>query len=110
MLAEPGLIAASLAALFACAAVAPPLFWLLLAGMLAAGVALLVFRHAPVASAVWLLLAGATLEMTLCDLIGPEAFQPTIALVKGWGSCWRRLLCCATGQRVTRSTRASPSS
>jgi O-antigen ligase len=80
-----GLIAASLAALFACAAVAPPLFWLLLAGMLAAGVALLVFRHAPVASAVWLLLAGATLEMTLCDLIGPEAFQPTIALVKGAG-------------------------
>ena len=80
-----GLIAASLAALFGCAAVAPALFWLLLAAALAAGVALLALRHTATACAMWLLLAGATLEMTLGDLIGPEAFQPTIAIVKGAG-------------------------
>ena len=96
-----GLIAASLAALFGCAAVAPALFWLLLAAALAAGVALLALRHTAAACAMWLLLAGATLEMTLGDLIGPEAFQPTIAMVKGAGLGSRgSLRCCATGRRV----------
>ena len=68
-----------------CAVFAPPLFWLLLSGTAAVGMLFLVWCHLVLASAVWLLVAGATLEMVLSDLIGPAAFQPTIAAVKAAG-------------------------
>jgi len=80
--------AAAIGCLAACAAlglVAPLWFWLPLAAFAGAGAILLVFRHTIAFSVAWLLLAGATLEMTLMDLVGPEAFQPAIALVKGSG-------------------------
>ncbi len=69
----------------ACALLAPQSFWLPLALAAAIGVAFLAFRHTVAFSVGWLLLAGATLEMTLSDVVGPEAFQPTIAVIKAAG-------------------------
>ncbi|HEY8290527.1 MAG TPA: O-antigen ligase family protein [Acetobacteraceae bacterium] len=71
------LTAATLSALLA-----PSLFWLLLLALVALGVGFLAYRHLTVFSVVWLLVCGATPEMALSDLLGPAAFQPTIALVK----------------------------
>jgi O-antigen ligase len=73
------------AASAACAVLVPPWFWLPFSPFAIAGVVLLVFRHTIAFSIAWLLLAGATLEMTLMDLVGPETFEPTIAVVKGTG-------------------------
>ena len=70
------------AAAAALALFAPPQFWQLLAGTAALAVVFLVFRHTVACSVIWLLVAGATLEMTLIDLVGPTAFQTTIAVVK----------------------------
>jgi hypothetical protein len=71
---------------FGCAAVAallaPATFWLPLVLMAGLAVGVLIFRHIVVACAAWLLIAGLTLEMTLSDLVGPAAYQPTIAAVK----------------------------
>lgn len=64
---------------------APSLYWLLLEGVLAAAVLFLVLCY-PVAFCVsWLIVTALTLEMTLNDLVGPAAFQATIAGVKGCG-------------------------
>ena len=60
----------------------PSLFWLGLAALVAAGGLFLAFRHTAVFCIGWLLVAGTSIEMTLTDLIGPEAFQPTIAWIK----------------------------
>ena len=64
------------------AVLAPRWFWVPLAivGIAAAGI--LAFRHLVAACVAWLLIAGATLEMTLGDIIGLGAYQPTIAAVK----------------------------
>ena len=67
----------------ALAVFAPFWFWLPLAAAAAGGIAVLAFRHTVVFCVAWLLIAGATLEMTLGDLLGPGAFQTTIAAVKG---------------------------
>jgi O-antigen ligase len=64
---------------------APTLFWLLLAVAAACGVMFLAFRFTPVFTAAWLVVTGASLEMTATDLLGPEAFQPTIAVIKAVG-------------------------
>jgi O-antigen ligase len=61
----------------------PPLLPDLIGALLALGGVVLAWRHLTVAWAIWLLVAGMSLEMALTDLIGPEAFQPTIAAVKG---------------------------
>ncbi len=61
----------------------PPVFWGFLAATILAGIVFLAFRFTPLFCAGWLLLTGLTLEMTLNDLVGPEAFQPTIAAIKG---------------------------
>ena len=69
----------------ACAAfalLAPPLFWLLLAGTAALGVAFLCYRHTVGFCVAWLLIAGSTPEMALGDLLGPAAPQAIIAIVK----------------------------
>ena len=70
------------AAAAALALFAPPQFWQLLAGTAVLAVVFLVFRHTVACSVIWLLIAGATLEMTLIDLVGPAAYQTTIAVVK----------------------------
>jgi O-antigen ligase len=62
--------------------VAPGLFWQALATLVAAGLLFLAFAHTTVFCVAWLLVAGCSLEMTMTDLAGPEAFQPTIALIK----------------------------
>jgi hypothetical protein len=71
---------------FALAAIAavltPTLFWLPLAIVAAVACGVLVFRNLTTACVVWLLLAASTLELTLADLIGPGAYQTTIAAVK----------------------------
>ena len=61
---------------------APGLFWQALAGLAAVGVLFLAFRHTTGFCVAWLLIAGCSLEMTMTDLVGPEAFQSTIALIK----------------------------
>ena len=71
-----------LAALCGAAWLAPSLYWLLLGATLATALVLLAYRYLPAVCAVWLLVAGATPEMALNDLIGPAAFQATIAVVK----------------------------
>ena len=79
-----GTAAIGLFAISAVIAVLAPLwFWLPLATGAAAGLGLIAFRHATALCVVWLLIVGATPEMTLNDLIGPDAFQPTIAAIKG---------------------------
>lgn len=67
------------------ALLAPSLLWMLLCAAAAIGVVALVWRHIAAASALWLVLTACTLEMTLIDLIGPGAFEPTIAAVKASG-------------------------
>jgi hypothetical protein len=63
-----------------------PVLWLpLLMVAAACGVLLLVLRHTMVFVVAWLLITGATIEMALLDLIGPAAFQATIAVVKAAG-------------------------
>jgi O-antigen ligase len=75
------------AALFFCIALAtawfaPALFWLLLPAALAMACLFLCFLHTAEFCVAWLLIAGATIEMAVSDLVGPEAFQITIAAVK----------------------------
>lgn len=69
----------------ACALVAAPLFWLLLAAAGAAAIVFLAFRFTAAFTVAWLLVASASLEMTAADLLGEAYFQPTIAAVKGLG-------------------------
>ena len=63
-----------------------PVFWLpLLLVAAACGVVLLALRHTMVFVVAWLLITGATIEMALLDLVGPSAFQTTIAVEKTAG-------------------------
>ncbi len=78
-------IAIGFAGLAATAFCAPSLFWLILAGGALAAASLLAFRYNAAASAAWLLVTGCTLEMSLGDLIGPDAYQPIVGLVKAAG-------------------------
>jgi O-antigen ligase len=64
------------------AALAPFWFWVPLAAAAVICIIILAFRHTTAFCVAWLLIAGATLEMTLSDLVGPAAFEPTIAAVK----------------------------
>lgn len=68
---------------FAAGLAGPPLFWAALASAMLAGVVFLAFRFTAGFCAGWLLLTGMSLEMSLHDLAGPEAFQPSIAAIKG---------------------------
>ena len=71
------------AAALLCALLAPLWFWLPLAAAGAGGIAVLAFRHTVAFCVAWVLIAGLTLEMALRDLVGPAAYQSTIAAVKG---------------------------
>lgn len=64
------------------ALLAPALFWTALAAAAALGLAILAWRHLTAFCVAWLLIAGLTLEMTLRDLLDPQAFFTTIAAVK----------------------------
>lgn len=72
-----------LAAILASGLLAPPLFGLLLAAAVVAGIAFLALRFPTGFCVTWLLITGMSLEMALNDLVGAEAFQPAIAVVKG---------------------------
>jgi O-antigen ligase len=61
----------------------PPLLPVLIVGLLTLWGVVLAYRHLALAWIAWILVAGLSLEMALADLIGPNAFQPTIAAVKG---------------------------
>ena len=61
----------------------PALLAPLIVLLLALGAILLAYRHLIAAWIGWVLVAGLSLEMALADLVGPEAFQPTIAAIKG---------------------------
>ena len=66
----------------AVAVFAPAWYWVPLAIVAMAAVGVLAFRHIVAVCVAWLVIAGATLEMTLGDIVGPGAYQGTIAAVK----------------------------
>jgi O-Antigen ligase len=68
-----------------CALFTPTLFWLLLAAAACCGVVFLAFRFTPAFTVAWLVITAASLEMTAVDLLGADAYQPTIALIKAVG-------------------------
>ena len=78
-----GAAAALLAAILSCGLLIPPLFGLLLGAVIAAGIGFLVLRFPTPFCVVWLVITAMSLEMTFADLIGDQAYQPTIALIKG---------------------------
>jgi O-antigen ligase len=78
-----GAAAALLAATLGCGLLAPSVFTPLLAGSVVAGIGFLALRFPTGFCVAWLLLTGMSLEMTLQDLVGDEAYQPAIAVVKG---------------------------
>src|SRR5580658_1289634 len=78
-----GWVAGCVVLLGATAWLTPALLPDLIASLLALSGVVLVWRHFTASWAIWVLVAGLSLEMSLIDLIGPGAFQPTIAAVKG---------------------------
>ncbi len=75
-------ICAVLASAATATVVSPAWFWVPLGILAIAAAGLLAFRHLVAVCVIWLLIAGATLEMTLADIVGPGAYQTTIAVVK----------------------------
>jgi O-antigen ligase len=75
--------AALLAATLACGLLVPPVFGFALAAAVIAAVAFLAFRFPSPFCVVWLLVASMSLEMAFADIVGEDAFYPTIALMKG---------------------------
>jgi O-antigen ligase len=74
--------AAVLLAFLPTALLLPALLWPLFAATTGLGLVLLAWRHLTRFCVAWLLIAGLTLEMTLRDLLDPQAFFTTIAAVK----------------------------
>jgi O-antigen ligase len=81
---QPALLAicGAFASAAAGALLAPSWFWLPLAIVAVAAAGIVALRHTTAICVAWLLLAGATLEMTLRDVIGPAAFDSTVAAIK----------------------------
>ncbi|MEA2792532.1 MAG: hypothetical protein QOG73_4938 [Acetobacteraceae bacterium] len=75
--------AALLTAMLVCGLVVPPVFGLLLAATVVSGIAFLALCFPSGFCVAWLLITGMSLEMTAHDIIGDEAYQPVIAIVKG---------------------------
>ena len=78
-----GAATALLAAILTCGLLAPPLFEPILAAAVLAGIGFLGLRFPTAFCVGWLLVTGMSLEMTLHDLVGNEAYQPAIAVIKG---------------------------
>ena len=75
--------------------------YLLFLGLTLAGAAaLLAYRHNTAACAIWLVVTGCTLEMWLGDLLGPEAYQPIVAIVKAVGLLLALLAALRFGPRL----------
>jgi len=74
---------ALLAVMLGCGLVSPPVFGVLLAAAVVGGIAFLALRFPVPFCVVWLTVAGMSLEMALGDVLGGEAYQPIIAVVKG---------------------------
>jgi O-antigen ligase len=72
-----------LTAMLVCGLIVPPVFGLLLAATVVSGIAFLALCFPSGFCVAWLLITGMSLEMTAHDLIGDEAYQPVIAIVKG---------------------------
>jgi O-antigen ligase len=72
-----------LTAMLVCGLVVPPVFGLLLAATVISGIAFLALCFPSGFCVAWLLITGMSLEMTAHDIIGDEAYQPVIAIVKG---------------------------
>jgi O-antigen ligase len=66
----------------AAAVLTPAWYWAPLAIVAITASGVLAFRHIVAVCVAWLMIAGATLEMTLGDIVGPGAYQGTIAAVK----------------------------
>jgi len=79
---------------------APPLYGVALAAAAAASVALLVFLHPMAFVIAWLIATGATIEMAMHDLIGPAAFQATIAAEKAGGIALAAICAIRWGARL----------
>ncbi|MEA2741545.1 MAG: hypothetical protein QOH05_4852 [Acetobacteraceae bacterium] len=78
-----GVAAALLAIAVGFGLLAPPMFGIIMVAAVAAGAGFLALRFATPFCVVWLLVTGMSLEMAFADLVGDEAYQPTIAIVKG---------------------------
>jgi O-antigen ligase len=78
-----GAVAAQLAALVACSLLNPALFGFVLAASVVVGILFLALCFPTGFCVAWLLVTSLTLEMTLHDLVGEDAFQPAIAAIKG---------------------------
>ena len=77
--------AAFLGLALAAAWLTPSLFWVPPCAAVMVGAALLLYHRVTGGCIAWLLLTGTTIEMTLADIIGPQAFQTTIAVMKAAG-------------------------
>ncbi len=77
--------AAALAVLAAVAALMPLAYGALLGLAGVAALGFLVMRHTVLFCVLWLTATGMTIEMAISDLIGLDAFQPTIAALKAIG-------------------------
>jgi hypothetical protein len=75
-------ICGAFAAAAVAAVVAPAWYWVPLAIVAMAAIGVLAFRHIAAVCVAWLVIAGATLEITLGEIVGPGAYQSTIAAVK----------------------------
>ena len=82
------------------AVMAPALYGLSLLGLTAAGLAALVFLHPLPFVIAWLLATGTTLEMAMHDLVGPAAFQATIAAEKAGGIMLAAICAIRWGGRI----------
>jgi len=78
-----GTAAALLLATLACGLFAAPLFGLLLAVAVVVGIGFLALRFPTPFCITWMVVTGMSVEMAFADLIGDQAYQPTIALIKG---------------------------
>jgi O-antigen ligase len=76
------------------AVLVPQWFWLPLALVAITAFGVFALRHVVVLCMFWLVIAGSTLEMTLGDLISPNAYQTTIAVIK-FAELLLALLCVA---------------
>ena len=74
---------ALLAVTFAFGWIAAPMFGLLLTAAVVAGIGFLALRFPTPFCVAWMVITGMSLEMALADLIGDQAYQPTIAIIKG---------------------------
>jgi TRAP-type C4-dicarboxylate transport system permease large subunit len=78
-----GTAAVLLVASLACGLIVPPLFGSLLLASVGIAAVFLAFCFPTAFCVAWLLVTSLTLEMALRDLLGEDAFQPAIAVVKG---------------------------